>query len=289
MTSRGDSSMKGRVSTVFRGSTKRLRWYDEAVTGAEELEAHLRKRMTLADAEMPISEEAQATVSGHHRVREEEDGDEERMRQKQVKLEDLDVRTGEAAGDVEVERDRFLGCLLGRKRYARRVDYLVDKLIENAALRRRTGELVCSASRGAGENNNGLPAYVPRGSHPLQDHLLTLSPRSSLPRPPLPKPEGVLVPTRDQGLEQGLEQEEEQEGAMGNGGVTHKEWGMIHLHTAEKTDDDGIDDEVIDGIEGEDEEEAGARVKETQEGDDDEAEEVGVLVGGMEIENPYYQ
>jgi len=241
-----------------RCRTKRLRWYDETPC-AEELEAHLRKRMSLSDTDWAESigtassqEEMQATtVSGHHRVREEEESDEERVRQKYVKLEDLDVQTGEALGEGE---DWHLGCLLGRKRYARRVDYLVDKLIESAALRRRTGELICSASRGAA-GENGLPLYIPRGSHPMQDHLLSLAPRSLLRSvPSLCQPSEDSTGERaseqereqEQGLEEEQEQEEEKEEEDMGGGVTHKEWGMIHVlapGSSTTADVDGIEED----------------------------------------------
>ena len=57
----------------------------------------------------------------------------------------------------------------GRRKYGRRIDYLVDKLLEGAAVRRRTEELAVTHHCA----DNGLPVYYPRGSHPMQDHLIS--------------------------------------------------------------------------------------------------------------------
>jgi hypothetical protein len=192
---------------------RRERWLCEE---EEDLERHLRKRMTLEDVEMR-EEEGGAPSGLHRRDREEEyESEEERSnKHKQSKvMADLDMQTGETSDLTSY----FL--YNGRKKYLRRVDYLVDKLIERAALRRRTGEIMCSANQ-CGEN--GLATYIPRGSHPLQDHLLSLSPPLRRDRPRLLASQKSPVEAPVRGDEQRGE-----EGDMG-AGITHTEWGMQHI------------------------------------------------------------
>jgi len=57
-----------------------------------------------------------------------------------------------------------------RIKYRRRIDFLVDQLLEQEVLRRRVGEVVAVVS----SNGSGLPDYYPRGAggHPLQDRPL---------------------------------------------------------------------------------------------------------------------
>lgn len=94
-------------------------------------------------------------------------------------LTDLETSTGEEPRDTAtcaLSSDIPIAYYYsnGRVKYARRVDYAVDRLIRNTALRRRTEEVspVSTSHVSRSCYNNGLPSYYPRGSHPLQDRPL---------------------------------------------------------------------------------------------------------------------